>query len=74
MFWQRLGDRAARMGHWKWVASRKGTGLFDLASDIGERTDVSQQHPQVLEEITSAFANWQAQMLAAEPRGPFRDF
>lgn len=74
MFWQRRGDRAARVGHWKWVDSARGTGLFDLASDMGETTDLSASHPEKLAELQARFAAWRAEMDAAEPRGPFRDF
>ncbi|MBM4025858.1 MAG: N-acetylgalactosamine-6-sulfatase [Planctomycetes bacterium] len=74
MFWERRGDRAARVGHWKWVESDRGTGLFDLAADIGEKRDLSQEKPEVLTHVKSRFAAWKKQMADAEPRGPFRDF
>jgi arylsulfatase A-like enzyme len=74
MFWQRRADKAARVGHWKWVESARGNGLFDLSKDIGETTDLSGSHPQKLAQLTAAFARWRAEMDAAEPRGPFRDF
>lgn len=74
MFWQRRGDRAARVGEWKWVDSERGTGLFNLATDVGETNDVSEDYPEKLEELTGAFAQWKTQMEAAEPRGPFRDY
>jgi arylsulfatase A-like enzyme len=74
MFWERRGDRAARVGHWKWVESARGNGLFDLSKDIGETTDLSESNPQKLAELTAAFARWRAEMDAAEPRGPFRDY
>lgn len=74
MCWQRQGDKAARVGSYKWVESARGSGLFDLASDIGERRDVSNEKPDVLSEVKSRFAAWEKQMAQAEPRGPFRDF
>ncbi len=74
MCWQRRDDRACRAGHWKWVESAKGNGLFDLSTDIGEQQDVSAQHPEKLEELRRIFAQWRAEMDAAEPRGPFRDY
>ena len=74
MFWQRRGDRAARVGNWKWVDSKKGTGLFDLSTDLGEKKDLSKQKPEVLKMVKSRFANWKEQMARAEPRGPFRDY
>jgi arylsulfatase A-like enzyme len=74
MFWQRRADRAARVGEWKWVDSKKGGGLFDLASDIGEQRDLCRDRPQVLREVKARFAAWEEEMRDAEPRGPFRDY
>lgn len=74
MFWQRRSDVAARVGPYKWVQSAKGQGLFDLSTDLGEEHDLSAEKPEVLERVKGRFAAWQAEMEAAEPRGPFRDF
>ncbi len=74
MFWQRRGDRAARVGNWKWVDSAKGRGLFDLATDLSEQHDLSEQKPEVLKMVKGRFSAWKKQMAEAEPRGPFRDY
>jgi len=74
MFWKRRGDVAARVGDWKWVDSTRGSGLFNLAEDIGEKNDLSKSHPEKLQELKHAFADWMAEMEASEPRGPFRDY
>lgn len=74
MFWQRRRDKAARVGNWKWVESVRGSGLFDLAKDIGEQHDLSQERPDVLRKVKSRFAAWERLMAGAEPRRPFRDF
>lgn len=74
MFWERRGDRAARVGNWKWLESARGSGLFDLAEDIGEQHDVSRQKPDVLHRVKERFAAWKHRMDEAEPRGPFRNF
>ncbi len=74
MFWQRRGDRAARIGNWKWVESAAGKGLFDLSRDMGEKNDQSASRPEVLERLKLRFAAWENQMAQSEPRGPFRDF
>ena len=74
MFWKRRGDRAARVGDWKWVSTSKGGGLFHLATDISEKNDVSQAHPDKLAKLRSAFSEWMQEMDSAEPRGPFSDF
>lgn len=74
MFWQRRGDRAARVGDWKWVDSNRGSGLFNLADDVAEEHDLSEQHPEKLAELKKRFAAWKKQMAEAEPRRPFRNF
>ena len=74
MFWRRRGDKAARVGNYKWVDSSRGSGLFDLSSDIGEQHDLSKEKPEVLSMIKSRFAAWEKSMAEAEPRGPFRNF
>ncbi len=74
MFWQRRGDKAARVGNWKWVKSSRGSGLFDLSKDISEQNDLSKERPDVLRMAKSRFAAWNKLMAEAEPRGPFRDF
>jgi arylsulfatase A-like enzyme len=74
MFWQRRGDKAARVGNWKWVETAAGSGLFDLTQDVGECKDLSRTQPEKLAELKQYFDRWRAEMDAAEPRGPFRDY
>ena len=74
MFWQRRGDKAARVGKWKWVDSEKGKGLFDLDADVSETKDLSEERPEILKMVKSRFEAWTQAMEAAEPRGPFRDY
>jgi arylsulfatase A-like enzyme len=76
MFWKRKGRKSARIGNWKWVdMEEEGGGLFDLSNDIGEKNDLSTQHPEVLKRIKQRFDEWyQETMFFAEPRGPFKDF
>lgn len=74
MFWERRGERAARVGKWKWVDSQRGNGLFDLSNDLGEQRDLSNEQPEALVRVKARFEKWKQAMRAAEPRGPFRDF
>jgi arylsulfatase A-like enzyme len=73
-FWQRRSDKAARVGNWKWIESAKANGLYDLAADPGETSDLSQEKPEVLKMVQARFQAWRDEMDAAEPRGPFRDY
>lgn len=74
MFWQRRSDKAARYENWKWLESAKGNGLYDLSSDPGETKDLTIEKPEVAKMMRGRFEAWRAEMDAAEPRGPFRDY
>lgn len=74
MFWQRRDDKAARVGHWKWLDSARGKGLYDLSTDIGETHDLSHEKPEVLKMMQDRFTAWRKDMDGTEPRGPFRDY
>lgn len=75
MFWKRKDLIAARVDNWKWVdMGGEAGGLFDLSTDIGETQDLSSVRPDVLKMVKARYARWLAEMEAAEPRGPFRDF
>lgn len=75
MYWQRRGDKAARVENWKWVAGTKGgAGLFDLSRDLGEKHDLSAEKPDILQMMKSRFDAWRKEMDESEPRGPFRDY
>jgi arylsulfatase A len=77
-FWEhvflQVHGRAARAGHWKWVESTQGSGLFDLMTDLSETRDLSLHRPAVLKGMKERWSAWKKQMDEAEPRGPFRDF
>ncbi|MEW6304543.1 MAG: sulfatase-like hydrolase/transferase [Verrucomicrobiota bacterium] len=74
MYWERRSLRAARVGNWKWVDMPKGSGLFDLSTDLGEKNDLSKEKPDVLAMMKAKFAAWKKGMDNTEPRGPFRDY
>jgi arylsulfatase A-like enzyme len=74
MFWEFRGQKAARIGNYKWLESQQGRGLYDLSSDIGEKQDLSAKLPDKAAEISAKWTAWRKQMDEAEPRGPFRDY
>ncbi len=74
MFWERQGEYGARVGRWKLVESRRGSGLFDLSEDLGERKNLSEELPKVLRRVRDRFHAWQREMAEAEPRGPFKNY
>jgi arylsulfatase A-like enzyme len=53
-------QRAARRGHWKYIDDRGQYLLFDLRTDPSERHDVAQQYADVVRELRSSVAKWEA--------------
>lgn len=75
MFWQKQEWRGVRVNQWKWVDTGKGGGLFELSQDVGETTDLSESHPEILRDLKRQYEAWYEEtMIQAEPRGPFKDF
>ncbi len=64
LFWD--GDEkrwAVRSGKWKLVKNRKGEiELYDLDSDIGERNNLSDKHPDELARLQQAYQQWRSEM------------
>ena len=50
--------QAVRMGKWKAVSlnPEKPLELYDLAKDIGEKNDIADQHPDIVEKIEKYLA------------------
>jgi arylsulfatase A-like enzyme len=55
-----LTQRAVRRGDWKYVDDRGQYFLFNLRTDPGERTDVAQQHGDLIRELRTLVAKWEA--------------
>lgn len=66
LFWQG-GERApthARMGDWKLMAPPDDAPptLYNLATDIGEKTDVAGQHPGIVGELMPLLKSWKQEI------------
>ncbi|MBL8179350.1 MAG: sulfatase-like hydrolase/transferase [Bryobacterales bacterium] len=59
LFWDG-GEKklAARNGRWKLVSNNGKAELFDVESDLGEKTDLSAKHPDVVERMQGALDTW----------------
>jgi len=69
LFWRLGSQLAVRRGNWKLVtAGNDPAQLFDLAADLGEKTNLAGQRPDVMSELAAALQNWNEQL--AEPRWP----
>lgn len=71
LFWrfrtQRAPMRAVRRGNWKFLTDADAQFLFDLDTDIGERSNQFYRRPDIARELRAAFREW-AQSLAGETR------
>jgi arylsulfatase A-like enzyme len=58
LYWRFGRQRAVRQGDWKLNDMGDGARLFNLSSDIGEKTDLAAKEPGKLKELEAAYANW----------------
>ncbi|MEM6551124.1 MAG: sulfatase-like hydrolase/transferase [Planctomycetota bacterium] len=54
LYWSIRNRGAVRKGDWKLLVERKPT-LYNLSEDIGETTDLSDQHPELAKELMQKF-------------------
>jgi len=62
LFFEHGGQQAMRDGPWKLVRNARGQkapALYNLATDIGEKTDVSAEHAARFKQMQEALAAWQ---------------
>jgi arylsulfatase A-like enzyme len=80
LFWGYNGRFAVRQGSWKLVVNQPGNGaarmkgktkaaapaaaLYDLASDLGEKTDLSARQPERVRQLKAALAAWREEVAA----------
>ena len=71
LFWriQRAdrSQRAVRHGNLKFVRDGNIELLFDLSKDIGERRDISYEHPDEAADLRRRLAEWEAEMAQEKP-------
>ncbi len=60
-------QRAIRHGKWKYINDGNTMDLlFNLETDIGERTDLGYQHPDILHDLKAKLKAWEVEMDASE--------
>ena len=69
LFWRTPTASAARRGPWKYFRQQNAprASLFNLVRDIREYADFAADYPQVLQELESAYAAWEATVLPRPP-------
>lgn len=64
LLWRRdhMTDLAMRSGNYKWVQNRNSDkiSLYDLEKDLGEKNNIADQHPEIVERIRSRYIKWEA--------------
>ena len=55
LYWEYRGHQALRRGRWKAFKRRNkdAVELYDLATDLGETTDVAAAHPEIVAELAT---------------------
>jgi arylsulfatase A-like enzyme len=71
LFFRNGPNSAVRKGNWKLIQIGDSSRLYDLAKDLGEKTNVAAAHPEVVKELRAAWGAWNAEMVAPlwEPHG-----
>lgn len=65
LFWRNGTQGAVRKGRWKAILAGDDWLLFDLASDPGERRDLSQSEPERLAGLRADYQAWSSSMSPA---------
>jgi len=62
MFWRFGPQKAVRMGPWKLYVAKDRTELYNLADDLGEKTDLAAKHTERVKELGELLAAWEKQV------------
>ena len=68
LYWRDTGLWAIRKGKWKLTVPQSNVTtplLFDLSVDAGENKDLAAENPEVVEELTDLWNNWNEQNKSA---------
>ena len=63
LFWRTRTRAAARVGQWKYVQEGSEEHLYDLAVDLGEKTDLKTREAAAFAFLKSRHSRWAADML-----------
>jgi len=79
LFWRSFYNKAVRLGEWKLIVTEPGSPdirpgeaarheLYNLATDPGERHNVSDERPEIVEDLLRRLQTWESEL--AEPAWP----
>lgn len=64
LFWRYWPQWAVREGDWKLIGLNDRAKLFNLSQDVGEKHDLSAEHPDIVKRLRDAYAAWDKQLAA----------
>lgn len=62
LFWRAGSEWTIREGAWKLLGSEKGTELYNLRADVGEKHDLAPQHPARVKRLRSIWESWDTEV------------
>ena len=68
--WRNGDNRAIRQGNWKMFWNDNSVWLFDLAGDLGERSNVAREKADIVKQLKQAYGDWEK--ANASPAWPAR--
>lgn len=71
LYWRFVDQHAIRHGKWKLTTPRgEPEGLYDLSTDISESKDVSAANPDIVANLRTMYAQWDARLPPARIPAP----
>jgi len=71
LFWRAGRNGAVRKGDWKLLRlGDSGIRLYNLAADIGERSNVAADNPKLVENLQAAWTSWNSKNIGPIWPGP----
>ena len=64
LYWDGASTQwGVRMGKWKLLNNRQGAlELYDLHADLGEKTNLAGQHPEIVKRLQQTYMKWKSEM------------
>ncbi|MFP4028139.1 MAG: sulfatase [Candidatus Brocadiia bacterium] len=63
VFWRYRDRKAVRRDRWKFVVDEDSRFLFDMETDLNETTDLSEQRPELTEQLATELTRWEDDVL-----------